>query len=420
MASQLYSIGAILLSVAFLLLGNGLSGTLIPLRAHLDGFSNMAIGALGSFYYGGFVIGCFVVPRLLARVGHIRTFAVAASLTAATVLLQPMSDSVLVWFAVRAGFGFCAAGVYMVIESWLNDRATNQTRGRILAAYVVVNLGCLMLGQWLLPLASPKADTLFSLSAVIYILCVLPVGLTLLPQPEPQEAPVLRIRRLMETSPVGMAGVITVGLANGAFWTLAPVYAISLGFSSAGIALFMSAFILGGTLIQLPLGRFSDRLDRRWIIAGVCSAAAVGGVALALLGRSGAPLPWLLYPLAFFFGAAMLPLYSLSIAHANDRIARTEFVEASASLLMVNALASVVGPSLAAVVTARAGLASLFFYTAAIHVAMVVFTLTRITMKAPSTQSLEPILAVPQQQASPSAAELDPRAPKHAGRPEAA
>jgi MFS family permease len=409
MASQLYTIGAILLSTAFLLLGNGLTNTLVPLRAHLEGFSDLAIGALGSFYYAGFVVGCFVVPKLLSRVGHIRAFAVTAALTAATVLLHPLFVSPVVWFAVRAAFGFCAAGVYMVIESWLNDRATNENRGRILSAYVAVNLGSIMLGQWLLPVASPKGPELFSLAAVLYCLCVVPVGMTLLPQPAPQAAPRLRVWRLMQTSPVGMAGVIAVGLANGAFWTLGPVYAIRLGFSTTGIALFMSAFILGGTLIQLPLGRISDRLDRRWIIVGVSVAAVLGGVALAIVGRLGAHIPWLLYPLALFFGAAMLPLYSLSIAHANDRIERSEFLEASATLLMVNALASVAGPTLAAIVTDFSGMASLFLYTAAVHVVMVVFTLSRIAIaRAPADETREHFVALPQQ-GSATAMELDPR-----------
>ncbi len=420
MATQLYSIGAILFSVAFLLLGNGLTGTLIPVRAHLENFSDLQIGAIGSFYYIGFVAGCFVVPRILARVGHIRTFAVAAALTASTILLQPMWISPPVWFLDRAAFGFCAAGVYMVIESWLNDRATYETRGRILASYVGVNLMALMAGQWLLTIASPKSDLLFSLSAIIYTLCVVPVGMTLLPQPVPQPAPELRIRRLMHKAPVGMAGVITVGLANGAFWALAPVYAISLGFSTFGIALFMSAFILGGTLMQFPLARFSDRLDRRWIIVGICMAAAVGGAALALLGRWSSAMPWLLYPLALFFGAAMLPLYSLSIAHANDRIERNEFVEASAALLLVNALAAVAGPTIAAFVTARAGLASLFFYTAAVHTMMAVFTLTRISVKAAAPgEKREHFVSVPQLQA-PTAAELDPRAHAEGAHVEAA
>ena len=296
MAPQLYSIGAILLSTAFLLLGNGLIGTLTPVRAHLEGFSNMAIGAMGSFYYLGFVVGCFVGPRLLARVGHIRTFAVAAALTAATVLLQPIFTLPAMWFADRAVFGSLAAIVYMAIESWLNDRATNETRGRILSAYVIVNLGCLTLGQWLLLAAPPMGYQLFSLAAVLYIFCVVPMGLTHLPQPAPQPHPVLRVMRLARMAPVGIAGVVTVGLANAAFWTLAPVYAQSLGFSTFGVALFMSAFILGGTAIQFPLGRFSDRLDRRWIIAAICAAASVGGVALALLGHVSAEHPYLLYP----------------------------------------------------------------------------------------------------------------------------
>jgi MFS family permease len=317
------------------------------------------------------------------------------------------------WFADRAAFGFCAASVIMAIESWLNDRATNETRGRILSAYVVVNLTCLTLGQWLLLAAPPMGYQLFSLAAVLYIFCVVPLGLTRLPQPAPQPRPALRVMRLMRMAPVGMAGIVTVGLANAAFWTLAPVYAQSLGFSTFGVALFMSAFIVGGAAIQFPLGRFSDRLDRRWIIAGVCAAASVGGVALALLGRVSADHPYLLYPLALFFGAAMLPLYSLSIAHANDRLVRSEFIEASATLLLVNALASIVGPSLAAFIIAHSAMASLFFYTAAVHLLMAVFTIARITMvRAPSGEMHEHLVALPQM-ASPNAFELDPRGPEH-------
>jgi predicted MFS family arabinose efflux permease len=310
----------------------------------------------------------------------------------------------------------------MVIESWLNDRATNETRGRILAAYVIVNLGCLMMGQWLLPLASPRGFELFSLAAIIYVLCVVPVGLTLLPQPVTQHAMRLRIRRLARVAPVGIAGVVTVGLANAAVWTFGPVYAISLGFSTVGIAIFMSAFVLGGTLIQLPLARFSDRVDRRWIIVAACSAAALGGIGLGLLGRGGTQSPWLLYPLAFWFGAAMLPLYSLSIAHANDRVERAEFIGASATLLMLNALASIAGPTLGAIVIARAGMPALFFYTATVHVLMVAFTLSRLGMvRAPEEGLREHFVSVPPT-ASPNAVELDPRGPDHGdtGRPQAA
>jgi MFS family permease len=417
MGSQLMSIAAILLSTAFLLAGNGLISTLTPLRAHLDGFSALAIGAMGSFYYAGFVLGCFAGPRLLARVGHIRTFSVGAALTAATVLMQALFAAPAVWFLVRTAFGFCAACVFMALESWLNDRATNETRGRILASYVIVNLSFLLLGQWLLLAAPPQGFQLFSIAAIVYILCIVPVGLTRLPQPVAQAAPRFRIKRLVNKAPVGVAGVIAVGLANGAFWTLAPVYAQSLGFSTFGIALFMSVFILGGALVQIPLGRYSDGIDRRWAAAGACGVACLGGVTLGLLGRAGISAPAWLYPCAFVFGAAMLPLYSISIAHSNDRMARGEFVEASASLLLINGLASVAGPMLAAVVTARFGQPSLFFYTACVHLAMTAFAIWRITQAdAVPKGRREHYVSLPQL-ASPQSLELDPRAGEQAGSP---
>lgn len=419
MGSQILSIGAILLSTAFLLAGNGLISTLTPLRAHLDGFSAIAIGAMGSFYYAGFVLGCFAGPRLLERVGHIRTFTVSAALTTATVLLQALFADPTVWFLVRVAFGFCAACVIMALESWLNDRATNETRGRILASYVIVNLSFLLLGQWLLLAAPPHGFQLFSMAAIVYILCIVPVGLTRLPQPVAQAAPRFRIKRLVDKAPVGVAGVITVGLANGAFWTLAPVYAQSLGFSTLGIALFMSVFILGGALVQIPLGRYSDALDRRWVAAGACGVACLGGATLALLGRAGISAPYWLYPCTFVFGAAMLPLYSISIAHSNDRMARGEFVEASASLLLINGIASVAGPMLAAVVTAHFGQPSLFFYTAAVHFAMTVFAIWRITQsRAVPKERREHYVAIPQL-VSPKSLELDPRSGETASAPEA-
>ena len=412
MAPQLYSIAAILLSTAFLLVGNGLVSTLTPLRANLEGFSHLEIGALGSFYYIGFVAGCLMGPRVLARVGHIRAFSVAAALIAAAVLLQSLLVTPWAWFAIRMGFGFCAANVFMALESWLNDRATNQTRGRILAAYVIVTLTFLTLGQWLLLLASPTGFKLFTIGAIAYICCLVPVGLTRLPQPAPQPVPPLRVRRLIRMAPVGIGGVITVGLANGAFWALAPVYAQLLGFHTSGIAAFMSTFIIGGALIQLPLAKFSDRADRRWLIALACGCAALFGVLLALLGQHGIKTPSLLYPTAFLFGAAMLPLYSLSIAHANDRMLRSEFVEASATLLLINALASVVGPILGATITALFGMPALFFYTAAVHVVMTGFAVIRAAAAPLPQEGREHYVPVPQL-SSPTALELDPRGPEH-------
>ena len=324
MNSPLRSITAILSSTLIFLIGNGLLGTLIPVRAHLEGFSTLAIGVIGSAYFAGFVVGCFTGPRWLARVGHIRTFAVCAGIAAAATLAQSILITVPAWIAMRALFGFAAANMYMVLESWLNDRAGNETRGRIFAAYLSVNFGGLVIGQFLFATARPQSFTLFSLTTIFYALCLIPVGLTQLKQPAPTPVPVLRPVRLFRISPVGVAGCIAVGLANNAMWTLAPVYAQSRGLSSGWIALFMCAFTIGGTLVQLPVGRLSDRMDRRYVIAATCTLAAAAGIAIALFMGSGHGV--MLLSIAGF-GVLMLPLYGLSVAHANDRIPREAFVE---------------------------------------------------------------------------------------------
>lgn len=408
MVSQFQSIAALLLSTAFFLMAGGLVGTLTPLRASLEGFSNIAIGALGAWYFTGFVAGCFAGPHLLARVGHIRAFAVAAAAVSAFVTLQPVFISPLVWFVLRAATGFGIAILFMTVESWLNDRADNHTRGRILSLYMMVNWLGLLTGQWLLLLAEPQSFRLFSAVSVLYCLCVVPMGLTRLPAPQLRPAPQINLDRIFHLAPVGAAGCLTVGLANGAFWTLAPLYTQSLGFSERGLALFMSVFIAGGAVVQWPLGRLSDRMDRRWIIAAACFAASACGIAIGFLGWLIASVPALFFALVFVLGASMLPLYSLSIAHANDRLPRSEFVEISAGLLMLSAGASIPGPVLASLAISTAGASSLFLYTAIAHAALAFFAFTRMKLREPPfAETRELFTASPQ--GSPAVLPLDPR-----------
>jgi len=408
MMSKLSSIAAILFTTLIFLVGNGLLGTLIPVRAHLEGFSTLAIGVIGSAYFAGFVVGCFTGPRWLTRVGHVRTFAVCAGIAAAATLMQSILIGVAAWIAMRALFGFAAANMYMVLESWLNDRAGNETRGRIFASYLSVNFAGLLIGQMLFATARPQSFVLFSLATIFYALCLIPVGLTQLKQPAPAPVPVLRPLRLFRISPVGVAGCIAVGLANNALWTLAPVYAQSRGLSSGWIALFMCAFTIGGTLVQVPVGRLSDRMDRRYVIAATCTLAAVAGIAIALFMGNGRGM--MLWSIAGF-GVLVLPLYGLSVAHANDRIPREDFVESSATLLLINSLASVLGPTLAAGVMDAFGTQALFFFTASVHLAMTGFTVVRLRQKqAPDIEHREKFEPLPHQ-ASPTSAELDPRGP---------
>jgi MFS family permease len=352
MGKHIYAVAAILLATLIFLTGNGLLGTVTPVRAHLEGFSDLAIGFMGSAYYAGFFIGCFVGPRLLLRVGHSRTFAVAAGLAAATAIAQPLIVNEAVWTVIRAGIGFSAANLYMVIESWLNDRATNETRGRIFASYLTVNYTGLIIGQALLIAGGAQSFSLFNLSAIFYALCLIPMGLTRLPQPRPAPIPQLRPMRLFAVAPVGVMGCIVVGLANGAVWTLAPVYAQAHHLHQGLLAAFMCAFALGGAIVQVPVGRLSDRMDRRIVIAAVALLAAAAGVSLGYFGGTNVARTLILVTV---FGMTALPCYGLAVAHTNDRLPRDAFVEASASLLLVNSLASVAGPILAALVTARAG-----------------------------------------------------------------
>ena len=409
MRNQLFSVAAILFSAAIFIAGNGLLGTLIPVRASLSGFSNLAIGVIGSAYFAGFVAGCFAGPRLLARVGHSRTFAVGAGLAAATTLLQSMFVSESFWVLMRVGFGFAAASLYMVIESWLNERASNEARGRVFAAYMTVNYASMIAGQMLLSSNKPTSFTLFNLAAVFYALCLIPVGLTTLPQPQATEVPRLRPQRLYRIAPVGVIGCIAVGLSNSALWTLAPVFAQDHGLTRTWLAIFMSVLTLGGAVVQLPLGRLSDRMDRRYVIAAICAAAAAIGVMLYLFAGEGRNVLLLLIGL---FGITALPFYGLSVAHANDRIPREAFVEVSATLLMINALASCFGPTFAAIVIDRFGTAALFLYTAAIHVSMLVFTVVRLqTREALIGETRDKFEMMPQQ-GSPAGLELDPRGPE--------
>jgi MFS family permease len=411
MRNQIYAIGAILFSTAIFIVGNGLIGTLIPVRASLEGFSELAIGLVGSVYFVGFTFGCVMGPRLIGRVGHSRAFAVGAGIAAATTLFQAMFVTVAMWAAMRLLFGVSAAILYMVIESWLNERATNENRGRIFSAYLTVNYSSLVLGQMLFATAKPTSFALFNLCAICYALCLIPVGMTSLPQPKPAPVPPLRPYRFFRLAPVGVAGCVAVGLANSAIWTFAPIYAEGHGLTKGWIAVFMSAFTLGGAAVQVPLGRLSDRVDRRIIIAAVSFLSACLGLTLAKFGGHDRLITLLLMAA---FGVTVLPLYGLSIAHANDRIPREDFVETSATLLLLNSLASMFGPTLAAIVTYRAGMASLFVYTATIHTAMVLFTLLRLRMKDASHEHHERFVPVAAE-SIPASLSLDPRASEGGG-----
>ena len=414
-------IAALLLATAILLLGNGLLGTLIPLRANIEAFPGPVIGAIGSAYFGGFAAACLLVPYIVRRVGHIRSFVALTAAASAAPLLHLLAVAPVPWLVLRAITGFCMAGVYMVIESWLNERATNANRGLVLSVYTVVNLTALTGGQLLLMLFQPSAFQLFCVGSVLVSLAALPVAMTTAVQPAPIASAKLRLRRLYRASPVGVVGCFAVGVANGPFWALGSVFAQDAGLDTRGIALFMSAVIVGGALLQWPFGRLSDHRDRRGVILALSLLSCLAGAMLVAV-RVGVAVPGVTPESAvliggFLFGGFALPLYAISVAHANDFIGPAEFTEAAGGLLLAYGIGATLGPVLAAALIGPWGSAVIFAFTAAVHAAFTLFVLWRMFRRRPGPlPAAGEFIDVPR--TTPAAVGLDPRTgplPEHHG-----
>jgi MFS family permease len=396
---------ALLLSTALLLMGNGLQGTLLPVRANMEAFGATDIGLIGTAYFAGFGAGCILGARLVRRAGHIRTFAAMASLASAVALAHAILVAPLPWWLLRAVTGFCFAVLYVVIESWLNERSSNENRGTVFSVYTIVNLTVITAGQMMLPLADPKAFILFATASILVSLAVVPVSLTAAPAPTPVVVTRMRIRRLYGISPVGVAGVLTVGFANGAFWALAPVFAQDSGLDTAGIALFMSTAVIAGAVSQWPLGRLSDKVDRRRVVLLICVLATAAGVGLSFFNDGTQAV---MLGLAALFGAFAFPLYAVCVAHVNDHTSADDFVETSSGLLLLYAAGAMLGPIPASLVMSRMGPEGLFAFTMVFHAAMAVFTVYRMTRrKAPSPEEKESFVSVGR--TSPTMFEFDPR-----------
>lgn len=374
------SLLCLLLALVLLNLGSGLLGVLIPIRGELAGFSIVTIGGFGTSYYFGFVIGCLFLPALVSRFGHIRSFAAVAAVAASAALLHAITVTPAAWLVLRAAVGFCFAGLFMVVESWLNDQATSETRGRVLGMYTAATWFGVVGGNLLFSLPSQDAFSLFALASIAISISLVPIALTTGAVPAVPEPASIHVAELYRTAPVGVVGCLAAGLANGAFWTFAPIFAQARGSSSLDVSLFMSATVIGGALSQWPIGRFSDRLDRRRIIVGACLVSAAAALLLMLQPDAFAPG---LMSLGFVFGAFALSLYPVCVAHVNDRANPKTFVKVSSHLLMAFGLGAIVGPLLAGFLISAAGIAMLFAFTAAIHVVLALFTLSRIWMVKP-------------------------------------
>lgn len=380
MTTILRLILALLVSMAILQLGTGLFGTLLGYRASLEGFSREAIGGLMAAYYLGFMIGTHLSVRLIAAVGHIRTFAATAAMVSVVVLVHPIVIEPFVWAGLRFIAGIAIAGIFVVIESWLNGQATNETRGRVFSTYMLVNMLAMAGGQLILQAASPAGPILFSLAAMLFALSLVPVCVSTIKTPAITEefTERLSLLALYRTSPLGVAGCFAVGLVNSSIWALGPSFAYDVGFDTANVSYFMATILIGGVVLQWPIGYLSDLYDRRVVIACVLVASMIASFAIAFFGNSDAAL----FSLAALFGGMMLSLYSLCVSHTNDWIKPEAVVGASGGLLFVFGVGAIVGPLAGGFLSENAGPHALFIYTGGVCLAMLLFTVWRLLRRA--------------------------------------
>ena len=374
MRRLLYPFLALLVSLAILLTGGGLLGTLLSVRMGVEEFPTQVIGLVMACYSVGFVVATLVCERIIRKVGHIRTFAALSAIAASSTLIYPLAVEPWVWGLMRGIFGFCLAGLYMLTESWLNDRTPREFRGQVLAFYMITSYAALGGGQFLLNLWDVSGFQLFSLAAFLFALSLVPVALTRAPSPELVDARPIGLRELYAISPLGLLGSTCAGVIAGSFFAMGPVYAGGAGFSLSEVAALMGATILGGLVLQWPLGKLADVYDRRSTILGV--ALAVGGCSFAI-AIAGAGPSLLILGLAALWGGLAFTVYPLSLALANDFVAPEDLVGAAAGLLMMHGVGMIVGPIGSAYLMERIGPAGLFWGVGATALLLALFALYR-------------------------------------------
>jgi MFS family permease len=363
-----------------LMLGAGLQGTLLGLRATLEGFPTPVTGIIMSCYYVGYLLGTSAAPRLLRQIGHIRVFAALAAVASATILVQASFVLPVVWAVTRLLSGVCFAGIYVVAESWLNDRASHTNRGRLLALYMVVLYVGLGAAQFLLIPANPSTQTPFMLVSVLISLSVVPIAVSAQQLPQPALPKKVSYSELYRNSPLGVVAVSVSGMISAIVFSMGPVYARLRGLGNTGIATFMAVSILAAVLTQYPVGRLSDRTDRRTVIAAVCTLATI--VAGSIVAFGGMPHALFLLLAALFSGSA-LTLYSLSVSHVNDKLEPAQMVDASSALLRLNGGAAAFGPVLAGSLMHAFGPSAYFTTLATLTGALTVYDLWRKSRNKP-------------------------------------
>jgi MFS family permease len=380
--SILPSIAALLLSVLLLIGGNSLVGVATPLRARIEGFPELTVGLLGSVYFAGMLAGTLAAPAIIRRGGHIRAFAAFVALAVVSVILMPVALFPWAWLACRELIGFVFAGLYAVIESWINAKATNANRGALYALYQIANFGASAGGQLALKPLGPEGFSSFAVAGALLALAIVPMAMTSVDPPAQPRSVRPRLIWLVRLAPLSCFAVLAAGAANGALFALGPVFAVEIGMTPTSVPLFTSSVVLGSALGVLPIALISDRVDRRLVMAAVMIAGAACEVALS---RVAAPGAWLIV-LGFLVGLTTYSLYTLAVSLANDRGAAHDLVFISVGLLFIYCVAAIAAPAVASVLMKDFGPQMLFVQNAYVHMAIAGLALWRLVV-APKPQS---------------------------------
>ena len=375
----LFPIWSLLIGIAVLTMASALQSSLIGIRASIEGFNTTATGLIMSAYYLGFILGSLLVPSWVKNVGHIRVFAAVASLASITILMQSAVVNPWFWMLMRMGTGLCYAGLFIVTESWLNDIATNKTRGRLFSIYIIEIWASQTISQLLLNLSSPSGYGLFILTSVLISLAVVPLLLVRTPSPTINVPEKLNILGLIKTAPLGVTGVTIAGATSGALLGLGALYAKTIGLNIAEISIFIGASYVGGMLLQWPIGKLSDRQDRRVTILWV---GVVGALAAFIVPLGGGINSQILMMIGMFaVGAFTFPMYSLASSHMNDQLRPEQILSASSGMILLNGIGGMLGPLIAAALMDTLQINALFWFVASLNMTVALVALYRINRK---------------------------------------
>lgn len=387
----LSSVAALLVSVFLLIAGNSLVGVLIPLRASLDGFPDLTIGLLGSAYFSGMLAGTLATPAIVRRAGHIRSFAAFVAIGVVSIVMMPGWDVAAPWLAFRGALGFAFAGIYAVVESWINAKASNGNRGALYGVYQIVTFGASAGGQLLLRNFSAASFLPFAIGGSLLALAIVPLTMTSVDPPAQPRSVRLRLRWLIELAPVSALAAAVAGAANGAVFALGPVYALQIGLKPSGVPLFTAAIVAGSALGVYPAGVLSDRMDRRLVMAIAMAAGAATEFVLAEFRLGGVSL----VGMGFLVGATTYTLYTLATSHANDRAKPHEMVAISAGLLFLYCIGAIVAPALASLLMRVLGPSALFVQSGIVHAIVAAYALWRFVADSPARRIASPPAPIP-------------------------